>query len=1095
MGQAVEANENHRFAALEQRLSALYRAVSRAMAIGHFKGRHGPLEETAWLHVAIHQLDQMDRLAAGVLDKDVRCLARMRTIVDRSATSPAGRSPANPRRGGHQGRHILEGREPAAVAACALLLDRLATVHRPPYAERTLRYYVDRAAAVQDALDLAAAVDAGSAALDDFADRLAQFNPLPGRPHAVHGAPSAASPISAHALDDVRPRPAVHSHDDVQEGPAAHSHGDVSSEVHAAFAAVLESSRHPQGAVEAAAAACHCDALSAESKSKLEQLSSHLREHETGWRRFLAAIDPASAAPSLVLPARSREQRCVPGQPQFGGRWEVASLRATETDDYCPPAQALHDAGSRAYGRAGADLIKAQNEWINAKLCFDEAGTKKGNCIREEDHGYERCDLEEDQGYERCAREEDQGYRDCCDWWPCSWACDAWTWIKKMVCVLKEWVENWVCVITTWVKKMVCVAWAYVQAVGCAVEHLAKAAVHGAKGLGGIVVGAGLRTVSGFIAKVCEGFGVKPASREVTRLKVVGVHVAVMHTGKVLLFSYDEGVHPVDPGNPADFTAIGDSDRALCALWDFGNGTARYIKLRRNLFCAHQAFTDDGRLFVAGGQFPLPGLLKSLFPPTLLAPGADKDVHLFDPSTEGWTRQGDMQKGRWYPTCVTLPDGRIFITSGTNGWATESGLGRGVQNTWQINDPRTGAVVGPFAFGRDFYLYHLYPFLHVVPTAAAPAGRIFVHFKRTTILFDPASFGWMRVASTVLIERTDGPVTMTAGPTRTGHTQHPYSRTGPGPGTSVLLPLLPQVDGATGAISYPAGRILILGGGGAEKEPDDEDPTDQEPRSDGSTGYDLHSDTEATATAEILDFSTPNPQWRYTKRSMRHGRVMPDSLLLPNGRVLVVGGGSKGQSGGLLAHFTSTDLQGNPDKGATDPVLHPEMFDPQTETWEELCPKTLQRLYHTTAVLLPDARVLVAGHDGALNMPPYDASRYELEIFSPPYLFGDDGQPATRPVIVNAPASAGIAQRFSIQTRSASAITSVVLIRQGSTTHQTNSDQRLVGLAIVRVVGETLEVQMPPTGGYAPPGYYMLFVVDRLGVPSVAHWIRVTPSA
>jgi len=167
------------------------------------------------------------------------------------------------------------------------------------------------------------------------------------------------------------------------------------------------------------------------------------------------------------------------------------------------------------------------------------------------------------------------------------------------------------------------------------------------------------------------------------------------------------------------------------------------------------------------------------------------------------------------------------------------------------------------------------------------------------------------------------------------------------------------------------------------------------------------------------------------------------------------------------------------------------MFDPETETWEELCPRILERLYHTTAVLLPDARVLIAGHDGALNMPPYDASRYELEVFSPPYLFGPDGKPANRPVIVQAPVSANLAQRFDIRTRQVSEIASVVLIRQSSTTHQINSDQRLVGLAITSADGDRLQVQMPSTGSVALPGFYMLFLVDRSGVPSVAHWIRV----
>lgn len=156
--------------------------------------------------------------------------------------------------------------------------------------------------------------------------------------------------------------------------------------------------------------------------------------------------------------------------------------------------------------------------------------------------------------------------------------------------------------------------------------------------------------------------------------------------------------------------------------------------------------------------------------------------------------------------------------SGTNGWATSSGLGRGIQDTWQIADPRTGDVGVPVSLG--FRLYHLYPFLHLLPS-----GKVFIHFKRTTILFNPDTFKMERVAA-------NGATTK-----QTGRTQHLYSRTGPGPGTCVLLPLLPHVDEHTGGITYPKGRVLILGGGGAEKEPDDyTDPTDEEVRPNGTTG-------------------------------------------------------------------------------------------------------------------------------------------------------------------------------------------------------------------------------------------------------------------
>lgn len=1084
-------------ASLEDRLTTFYTAVSRAMAFGHFKGHHGPLEETAWLHVAIHQLDEVDRLAAGVLDQDVRCLARLRTIMDQASDAAVVPAAVDT----ELGTQALQGREPAVVATAALLLDRLTTPQRP-YTDKALNYYSARATSVQQALDRAAEVVSGNSPIDRFRDYVAQLNPLVAARHAGHGAHSGT------------PEPAGNSHD------AGHSHDHLSSDVDAAFAAVIEAAAHSHdSAVESIAAACHCDALSAASKAKIEQLSVFLRDNELPWWRFLTDGGSPIEARIIELPERARRPRCVPGQPQSGGQWEIVSLRATETDELCPPGQALHDAGSKVHGRAGAELIKAQNEWIKAKQCFGDAYKKTGSCKETYNRAVDKCNSIQCNAFTNCDSIECTSFTNCdsiqcnsftdCSWWnvPCKVArgvclagaavARAACWVARGVCVAAAavavaacWVARAACVAAALVARAACIAAAaivlagcsaaaYVVAAGCAALHIAKGAGHVAAGFGGIALGTGLKSAGNFVAGICKWVGVKPNSREVSRLQVVGVHLAVLHTNKVLVFSYDEGVYPVNANNPADFTAIGDSDRALCALWDFRNGTAQYIKLKRNLFCAHQSFTEDGRLLVAGGQFPLPGLLKDLFSLTLLAPGADKDLHLFDPASETWTRLPDMAKGRWYPTCVTLPSGNVFITSGTNGWATSAGLGRGIQDTWQIADPRTGDVSVPVPLG--FRLYHLYPFLHLLPS-----GKVFIHFKRTTILFNPDDTSNMeRVAA-------NG-----ATPKQTGRTQYLYSRTGPGPGTCVLLPLLPHVDEHTGGITYPRGRVLILGGGGAEKEPDDyTDPTDEEVRSDGTTGYKLHSNTKATNTAEILDFDVTHPdtgdhEWRYTKEWMHHERVMPDSILLPNGKVLVVGGGRFGQSGGLLAHFTSTDTQGNPDKGATDPVLAPEMFDPETETWEELCPKSLERLYHTTAVLLPDARVLVAGHDGALNMSPYDASRYELEVFSPPYLFGPDGALAHRPAIIEAPASVNLGHRFGIRTREAAQIASVVLIRQSSTTHQINSDQRLVGLAIVAADGGQVQVQMPSEGGVAPPGFYMLFIVDRSGVPSVAHWMRV----
>jgi hypothetical protein len=103
------------------------------------------------------------------------------------------------------------------------------------------------------------------------------------------------------------------------------------------------------------------------------------------------------------------------------------------------------------------------------------------------------------------------------------------------------------------------------------------------------------------------------------------------------------------------------------------------------------------------------------------------------------------------------------------------------------------------------------------------------------------------------------------------------------------------------------------------------------------------------------------------------------------------------------------------------------------------------RLYHTTALLLPDARVMVAGHDGALNMPPFDTSQYELELFSPPYLFGPDGAPAVRPAIGRAPASVLYGATFAVDTPAFDRIPRAAGTRASSRGAKSLTDQKGVG--------------------------------------------------
>jgi hypothetical protein len=139
-------------------------------------------------------------------------------------------------------------------------------------------------------------------------------------------------------------------------------------------------------------------------------------------------------------------------------------------------------------------------------------------------------------------------------------------------------------------------------------------------------------------------------------------------------------------------------------------------------------------------------------------------------------------------------------------------------------------------------------------------------------------------------------------------------------------------------------------------------------------------------------------------------------------------------------------------------------------------------------VLLPDARVLTAGTDGTFNPEPFNIPNTRVEIFAPPYLFK-----GPRPEIAAAPGSVGYGATFTVTTAAnqGATIQSATFIRPGSTTHGVNMDQRYVGLQIVAKAGDTLTLQAPPLPTVAPPGYYMLFLVNDQGVPSVAPFVHL----
>jgi hypothetical protein len=148
-------------------------------------------------------------------------------------------------------------------------------------------------------------------------------------------------------------------------------------------------------------------------------------------------------------------------------------------------------------------------------------------------------------------------------------------------------------------------------------------------------------------------------------------------------------------------------------------------------------------------------------------------------------------------------------------------------------------------------------------------------------------------------------------------------------------------------------------------------------------------------------------------------------------------------------------------------------------------------MYHSIALLLPDGRVVTASG----NPPPYGQlpqwleqpnEELKIEVYSPPYLFA-----GPRPTIANVATEWTYGQPVTIGTPQAGNIRWAQLIRNGVTTHSFDNSQRLVDLPIDSQAQAKVNVTAPPSPTVAPPGWYMLFLVDNGGVPSVATWIHV----
>lgn len=237
------------------------------------------------------------------------------------------------------------------------------------------------------------------------------------------------------------------------------------------------------------------------------------------------------------------------------------------------------------------------------------------------------------------------------------------------------------------------------------------------------------------------------------------------------------------------------------------------------------------------------------------------------------------------------------------------------------------------------------------------------------------------------------------------------------------------------SVQYRPGKILSTGGRA----------------SDGKSDY----------KAAIVDVSQSNPAWR-TIAPMKFPRKYHNLVNLPDGKVIAVGGAE------------------TPSTNASLGALATEIWDPETEQWTTTAPMSVRRLYHSTAVLLPDGRIIASGGRSG------SGENYSAEMYSPPYLFK-----GARPSISSIPSTISMGSTISINTPNSLTIDKVSIITLASQTHTHDMNQRFVPLEF-GVRSNNLQVQIPNDPNVLPKGYYMVFIVNNQGVPSVGKIIKVT---
>jgi len=394
---------------------------------------------------------------------------------------------------------------------------------------------------------------------------------------------------------------------------------------------------------------------------------------------------------------------------------------------------------------------------------------------------------------------------------------------------------------------------------------------------------------------------------------------------------------------------------------------------------------------------------------------------------------------RWYSSAALMPDGTVLFVGGS---LNATIVYNNTNPTYEfLPNKNPNNQPTPFPFLVQNAPWVLYPAVHVVPD-----GNVFIFVNQAAQIWDPYT-------NTVIKPLPNIPGS---------------PRTYPLTGNTIMLPLKSQ-DGW-------APEFMVCGGSVSLSKVSTADPT----------------------CGRIRPYDN-NPQW--AMETMPYSRLMPDSLVLPTGDILLINGAQTGFAGyGVTS--TLADIH------ARDPVLNPVLYNPLAPAGSRftiLPATTIPRMYHSTAYLLPDGRVFVAGSSSndpiCVTESPTCTypTMFDIEAFSPPYMLLNDSQPVITPPSL--PLYVDYGKKYQVIVSGLSDFSNMTarLINTGFTTHSSHFDQRTVNLDIEIPPKDSnssyLTFTTPPNSSVVPPSpMFYLYVVSSAGKPSTGVQVSFNPN-